>query len=111
MGEYSTWVAAHEAKHKDEVERLNAQVAMLRESMEQLARLGNGDKYGNSIGNHIAQSSLAISESDWLATHDQQVRDKTLEEVAAHLAEGRLTESGMPLGIPARNIRAMKGRQ
>jgi len=30
----------------------------LREALEKLARLGNGDQYGNSIGNDIARQAL-----------------------------------------------------
>ena len=29
------------------------------EALERLARLGNGDNYGNSIGNEIARTALA----------------------------------------------------
>lgn len=29
------------------------------EALERLARLGNGDQYGNSIGNDIAKAALA----------------------------------------------------
>jgi Lar family restriction alleviation protein len=37
----------------------DAEIARLRWALEQLARLGNGDKYGNSIGNRIAQAALS----------------------------------------------------
>jgi len=30
------------------------------ETLEKLARLGNGDRYGNSDGNMIARATLAI---------------------------------------------------
>ena len=36
----------------------------LREALDELARLGNGDSYGNSIGNCIAQKALAIPTDD-----------------------------------------------
>jgi len=29
------------------------------EALEQLAKLGNGDQYGNSVGNEIARAALA----------------------------------------------------
>ena len=35
-----------------------ADAARLREALEKLARLGNGDKYGNSVGNEIAIAAL-----------------------------------------------------
>lgn len=45
------------------VERLEQQLAALREALEKLARLGNGDRYGNSEGNVIAQNALALQET------------------------------------------------
>jgi hypothetical protein len=38
--------------------KLERQLTELREALERLARLGNGDKYGNSEGNVIAQDAL-----------------------------------------------------
>lgn len=40
-------------------ESLQAENARLREALERLARLGNGDHYGNSDGNMIARAALA----------------------------------------------------
>ena len=37
---------------------LGAENAKLREALERLARLGNGDHYGNSDGNMIARAAL-----------------------------------------------------
>ena len=37
----------------------NAEIAELVAELERLARLGNGDQYGNSEGNRIAQAALA----------------------------------------------------
>jgi hypothetical protein len=42
-----------------ELRRLHAENEALREALEKLARLGNGDQYGNSIGNEIARAALA----------------------------------------------------
>jgi hypothetical protein len=36
--------------------------AKLREALERLARLGNGDRYGNSEGNEIARAALKETE-------------------------------------------------
>lgn len=47
------------AKAAKEVNRLAALNAELVEALEKLARLGNGDQYGNSIGNDIAKAALA----------------------------------------------------
>ena len=46
----------------DYIEKLEQQLAELREALEKLARLGNGDRYGNSEGNVIAQNALALQE-------------------------------------------------
>ena len=35
-----------------------AEIERLRGALDKLARLGNGDKYGNSIGNEIARAAL-----------------------------------------------------
>lgn len=43
---------------KEYVDKLEAQVKLYREALEKLARLGNGDRYGNSTGNTIAQKAL-----------------------------------------------------
>lgn len=45
------------------VEKLEQQLAELREALEKLARLGNGDRYGNSEGNVIAQNALALQDT------------------------------------------------
>jgi hypothetical protein len=42
-----------------ELRRLHAENEALRDALEKLARLGNGDQYGNSIGNEIARAALA----------------------------------------------------
>lgn len=42
-----------------ELRRLDALNAELVEALERLARLGNGNQYGNSIGNDIAKAALA----------------------------------------------------
>lgn len=42
-----------------ELRRIDALNAELMEALERLARLGNGDQYGNSIGNDIAKAALA----------------------------------------------------
>jgi len=39
---------------------LEAKLAKAEETLEKLARLGNGDRYGNSDGNMIARATLAI---------------------------------------------------
>jgi chromosome condensin MukBEF complex kleisin-like MukF subunit len=41
------------------IEELETKLAQAVESLEKLARLGNGDLYGNSDGNMIARAALA----------------------------------------------------
>ena len=42
----------------DRIEELEAKLAKAVEGFEELARLGNGDRYGNSFGNLIAQKYI-----------------------------------------------------
>jgi hypothetical protein len=42
-----------------ELRRLHEVNAELLVALDKLARLGNGDRYGNSIGNTIAQEAIA----------------------------------------------------
>jgi len=42
-----------------ELRRLHEVNAELLAALDKLARLGNGDRYGNSIGNTIAQEAIA----------------------------------------------------
>jgi hypothetical protein len=52
---------AHHAIHNQHarIEELEAKLAKAVEALEKLARLGNGDRYGNSDGNTIARTTLA----------------------------------------------------
>jgi len=45
--------------HRELVEAYEAKLAKAEASLEKLARLGNGDRYGNSEGNLIARTTLA----------------------------------------------------
>jgi len=49
--------AAWEEDHANA--RLIASAPIMLEALEKLARLGNGDRYGNSIGNEIAIDAIA----------------------------------------------------
>jgi hypothetical protein len=46
-------------KSADRIEALTAKLAKAVEALDRLARLGNGDRYGNSEGNVIAQTTIA----------------------------------------------------
>jgi len=47
-----------------EIDELKAKLAKAVEALEKLARLGNGDLYGNSDGNMIARTTLAELKGD-----------------------------------------------
>jgi hypothetical protein len=58
---FQMYVDANEAR-KDAEAKLSESEALLAKAMEgleKLARLGNGDRYGNSEGNMIARTTLA----------------------------------------------------
>ena len=50
---------AHQALF-EAIDQLEAENARLREALEKLARLGNGNLYGNSDGNMIARAALEL---------------------------------------------------
>ena len=54
------WCQPKCADAADRIEELEAKLAKAEETLEKLARLGNGDRYGNSDGNMIARDTLAI---------------------------------------------------
>lgn len=70
---------------EEEIERLNALVAMQSETLEKIACIGNGDRHGNSIGNCIAIDALSATAetvSAWKSNRDNEIRAKELEEAA-----------------------------
>lgn len=58
-GVHSQAIAEDYTRAAAELRRLDALNAELVEALERLARLGNGNQYGNSIGNDIAKAALA----------------------------------------------------
>ena len=50
--------------NEKKLRRLHEVNAELVEALEKLAKLGNGDRYGNSIGNEIAQEALRKARED-----------------------------------------------
>ena len=69
---------------QEQIDALKAQVNCLREVLEQLAKLGNGDKYGNSIGNTIAINALAKTPEQCLA----EVKAKAIEDAVEATYDG-----------------------
>lgn len=57
------------------------EIMRLREALERLAKLGNGDRYGNSEGNEIAKQALSTPTTydDLMAWHEAQLNK--LEQV------------------------------
>ena len=53
-------VLKHISHQNNRIEQLEAKLAKAVETLEKLARLGKGDRYGNSDGNMIARATLAI---------------------------------------------------
>jgi regulator of replication initiation timing len=51
-------IAKQRDEYQVEADALAAENKVLRESLERLACLGNGDRHGNSIGNEIAIAAL-----------------------------------------------------
>lgn len=47
----------------DHIAKQATEIARLRAVLEKLARLGNGDSYGNSIGNDIARAALTTKDT------------------------------------------------
>ena len=57
-------IAEHVTVRGEYLEKLNnalAVIAQKDEALDKLAKLGNGDRYGNSIGNDIAIQALALT--------------------------------------------------
>ena len=51
------------AEAQNERDEARAEIEKLRSALHRLACLGNGDRYGNSIGNDIAREALAATEA------------------------------------------------
>ena len=65
-------------KHEKELAALAEQNAKLRKVLLRLACLGNGDQYGNSIGNCIAQEALSLP--DLASPVLNRIRAEAMEE-------------------------------
>lgn len=50
---------ASQKRHDEKVDALEAKLPVAVEGFEELARLGNGDRHGNSFGNLLAQNYIA----------------------------------------------------
>jgi len=73
-----------QAKLQEEVEALNLRVARLVDTLHKLACLGNGDNYGNSIGNTMAQDALsAEADQRWLLDKQAELLELTEAAIAA----------------------------
>jgi len=62
-GGANVWTAPH-PEAKDVLYIRVDIVEEMREALHKLAKLGNGDQYGNSIGNEIARAALKALEEE-----------------------------------------------
>ena len=91
------------AKHtilslRQQLAAAQAENLRLRMVLERLARLGNGDEYGNSIGNRIAQDALATTPGDMAALREviaQVLEDAAKFQHAAALRSGEWTPEAL----------------
>lgn len=67
---------------KEQLAALAEQNAKMRKVLLRLACLGNGDQYGNSIGNCIAQEALSLSLPDLASPVLNRIRAEAMEEAA-----------------------------
>ena len=90
-----------------EIDRLNAQVASLRETLIYVREVVLSDGYlRDGLMVSAINKELTADPQEWIATHDAKVRDDALEE-AAICAESAASDDNK-YSI-AESIRAMKG--
>ena len=80
-----------------------AREKVLRDALEKLACLGNGDRHGNSIGNEIAIDALSVLADDTALRAALKVE----RERIADLFEGQYTDTCPQTNI-SRAIRALE---
>jgi len=83
------------------------EIMRLREVLERLAKLGNGDRYGNSEGNDIARQALSTPTTydDLMAWHNDQLG----EPVAITKQNGLILKFGFDELPENTNLYAKKG--
>jgi len=117
--QYGEAVSALNGNNSQEIERLNAQVAMLRVTFENIRDGLYIKSFPNSdeieMTKSVIKNAIGFTESDWLAAHDVKVRDDALEEVATEcertkMYKGARQESYVYNDVwdAAKGIRAMK---
>ena len=87
-----------------EIERLNAQVAMLRHNIAWVSGLVENWS-GEENGHH--DRIMSQSSDEWLADHDAKVRDDAIEEMAVEIESFR---SDYDKYSVAEAVRSMKGK-
>ena len=103
MTEHKALSAFEQAALQEEVEALNLRVARLVDTLHKLACLGNGDNYGNSIGNVMAQDALS-AEAGQQRLLDKQA--ELLELTEAAIAAPRCFFMGLEQG--RKNLESMR---
>ena len=79
LSQFTKATTAKEIQLQQQLAAAQAENLRLRMVLERLACLGNGDEYGNSIGNRIAQDALATPPGDMAAL--REVIACVLEEI------------------------------
>ena len=104
----------HANAMQDEIERLNAQVAMLRTTFENIRDGLYIKSFPNSdeieMTKSVIKNAIGFTESDWLTAHDAKVRDDALEEVAIATWQSSGLQQFERHKFRA-DIRAMKSKQ
>ena len=99
------------ASQAEEIEQLNAQVAMLRHNIAWMSGLVENWS-GEENGHH--DRIMSQSSDEWLADHDAKVRDDALEEAAKNINECgtyyAFDSNGDIIGYAEEFIRSMKGK-
>lgn len=79
-----------------------AKYAVYQEALERLARLGNGDRLGNSDGNRIAQRALEYTPDQWNTLTDAKTAasgGKSVVHMASIDGNGHVEQSVMMVDI------------
>lgn len=71
--DYALEIEVQNAKLQEEISKYAQAIEYMKNALERLARLGNGDQYGNSEGNTIAQAALNKWQSDGLTRKERMV--------------------------------------
>jgi hypothetical protein len=89
---------------KQQVLEQQARILMQHKALGKLACLGNGENWGNSEGNTIAQTAMYPCDIAILEYHDREVSVKAQEEVAKFIESTDLKALPEEWKIPAASM-------